>query len=767
MNRTEKGQLILWISEGDKNDSNLVGKKAANLGELANIDAPVPNGFTITTQAYLNLLAHGSLRKKIQDKLAELDVEDSDSLISTAEKIRTHILASPFPKKVKLAITSAYRKLSGALDLQVAVRPSITSLDSKQLPENASFAGQQETFLNIKGEEDLLDAVKHCWASLFSARSLFYFKSHGLNYQDVVLAITIQKMIAAENSGVMFTALPFSGEEGKILIEAVYGLGKGIVHGHFTPDSYTVEKENLEILEKSISEQHEQITEEGRIPISKEYVRKQKISDKTIKELAKWGKRIENHYKRSQDIEWAYANSSIYIVESRPLTTVKKVLDQEKSPPKKSSERPILLTGVGASPGIATGKVSIVNSAKELEKVQEGDILVAPMTDPDYVPAMKKAGAIVTDHGGITSHTAVISRELGLPSVMGTKKATAMLSDQETVTVDGETGNIYEGEFILKEGPQEKPTEKEKKKLKTTQTRKSTATKLYVNLSEPDLAEEIAAQDVDGVGLLRAEFVFASIGAHPRYMLEKGKRTKMVNKIYQGLYQIAKAFDPHPVIYRASDLKTNEYRNLEGGEKYEKEEPNPTLGFRGAARYIKDPEIFKLELEAIKKVRRDYQNVSLMVPFVRTPEELVEVKKIMGQEGLYRSSTFKLWMMVEVPANIIMMEKFLGVGIDGISIGTNDLTQLTLGVDRDNAKMSEKYDQLNEAVLWLVKEAIEEAHEHGITSSICGQAPSLYPPLIEKLIQWGITSVSVSPDKIEQIRERISQAERSRILGTV
>jgi len=759
MTSNKANKLILWFSETDKNDIPLVGGKAANLGELTQIRAPVPDGFTVTATAYFDFIKKGSLAEKIRHELKNLDIEDSDALQNASEKIKTHILSSNMPSVTAKAISKAYRKLSGTRDILVAVRSSATAED---LPE-ASFAGQQETFLNIKGTNEVLKAVKSAWASLFTPRSIFYRETHGFDHLKVGLAVPVQRMVASEVSGVMFTVEPLTNDTSKITIEAVYGLGEGLVQGEFTPDRYLIDKRTLAIEKKNVTTQPFQIGPTGKIPVSKPYQNAQKLPDKYIQEVAAWGKKIEQHYRCPQDIEWAFAHKKIWIVQTRPVTTLKPS-EEDRAAADIADEdinEKLLCSGVGASPGTATGPVKILKSAKELSKIKKGDILVTEMTNPDFVPAMKRAVAIVTDRGGRTSHAAIVSRELGIPCVVGTTNATSMLKEGEIVTVVGAEGRVYEGTYATPQTivtPEENypPITGEAQPLKT-------ATKIYVNLAEPDLAEKVAARNVDGIGLFRAEFMFAEIGKHPRALIKKGKENELTDRLYDGLFTVAKAFSPRPIVYRTNDFKTSEYRNLKGGKEFEKEEDNPMLGFRGAARYIANPEVFLIELEAIKRVRRYYKNLWVMIPFVRTPEELIEVKKIMSSVGLHRGGSFKLWLMVEIPSNVILLEKFIGAGIDGISIGSNDLTQLTLGVDRDNEVLQNLFDERNEAVLTLIRTAIQTASAHGITSSICGQAPSFYPDFCRKLVKWGITSISVNPDAIEKTRKIVYEAEKETV----
>jgi pyruvate,water dikinase len=490
-------------------------------------------------------------------------------------------------------------------------------------------------------------------------------------------------------------------------------------------------------------------TVDKEVKLSKKDGGKQKISDKQIVELAKWGLKLEKHYYFPQDIEWAIENNEIFIVQTRSVTTTK--TEKGKNDDAKLSESDVILKGDPASPGIASGPVKVIFSAKDIDKVLPGDVLVAPETNPDFVPAMKKATAIITDSGGRTSHAAIVSRELGVPAIVGTQIATKILKTGNIVTVNGTKGEIYKGGFATKQAVHIEQF-----------TNVKTATKLYVNLAEPELAEKIAGRNVDGVGLLRAEFMMAGIGIHPKKMIHDGKKQVFINKLAEDLAMFCKAFGERPVVYRASDFKTNEYRNLVGGKAYEPEESNPMLGFRGAFRYVHDPDVFKLELEAIKLVRNKmgYSNLWLMIPFVRTVEELSAVKKIMNQANLERSSSFKLWMMVEIPSNVIMFEKFIEVGIDGVSIGSNDLTMLVMGTDRDNSEVASEFNEMYPAALWAFEHVVKTAHKHGITSSMCGQAVSTYPELVRKLVSWGVTSVSVSPDAIENTRKLLMQTEK-------
>ncbi len=724
---------IVWFEEVDKRDVPLVGGKGANLAEMTKAKIPVPPGFIVTAGAYFRFLKDSGLQSKIAELLQSLDSDDSTKLQEVASRIKGFFSNAAMPSELAEEIKQYYKKLGGGL---VAVRSSATAEDLLE----ASFAGQQETFLNIQGEKEVVVAVQDCWASLFEPRAIFYRQQQNFDHLKVGIAVPVQRMIQSESSGVMFTVEPLTSDRSKIIIEAVYGLGEAIASGEVTPDLYVLEKEGLKIIEKKVAKQARQLVRnlEGDkeetnvwVPIYGPNRLQQKLNDEDIIALAGLGKYIEDLYQFPQDIEWAKEGGELFIVQTRPVTTLNLVSEAEALPQILPT---VLLSGIAASPGRGAGPVKIIPEASQIYKVNKGDILVTEVTTPDFVPAMKRAVAIVTDRGGRTAHAAIVSREMGIPCVVGTGKATKTLTDGQLVTVDGSRGMVYEGKLAEVAVPTVIP-----------ERRIRTRTKLYVNLAEPELAEVVAARDVDGVGLLRAEFMIAEIGEHPRYLISQGRGEEFVERLSQGLSTFTKAFTPRPVVFRTTDLKTNEYRNLRGGQEYEEEEENPMLGYRGCSRYLKDLDTFKLEIEAIKRVRERYNNLWVMIPFVRTVEELDAVKRILESEGLHQSSDFKLWMMVEVPSNIFLMERFLDVGIDGISIGSNDLTQLILGIDRDNPRLAEQFDERNEAVLLALEKAIKTSASRGVTSSICGQAPSVYPELTTKLVEWGITSVSGEP----------------------
>ena len=628
-------------------------------------------------------------------------------------------------------------------------------------------------------------------------KAIFYRVEKGFAHSKVAISAIVQVMVESEKSGVAFSVDPISQDKNKMVIEAVYGLGEAIVSGEVTPDKYTLHKGLLKIIDKKISKQEKMLVRADGgnewVKVKKESINLQKIPDPQIIRLGKLVRDIEKHYKFPQDIEWAIYGSDIYIIQSRPITTLSKEIEEEyrkmaeekaeaiegieegieekigveteklekkvaeMEEKKPVSEARILLKGLGASPGFSTNIVKVLASEKEISKIESGNILVTSMTTPDFVPAMRKASAIITDEGGMTCHAAIVSRELGIPCIVGTGNATKVLKDGMVVTVDANKGIVYEGAVdIAKER-----IEEEKAKYEIV-----TATKIYVNIAEPEIAEKVAKLNCDGVGLLRAEFMIANIGVHPRKLIEEGRENEFIEKLAEGIARIAGAFYPRPVIYRTTDFKSNEYRNLEGGEKYEPIESNPMIGYRGCIRYLKEPDVFRLELRAIKKVRDEMllKNVHVMLPFVRKVDEVIKIKNIMKEEGLERSKDFKLWIMVEVPSTVILIEKFCEAGIDGVSIGSNDLTQLTLGLDRDSSIVAGEFDERDEAVLRSIEHVIKVCKKYNVTVSICGQAPSVWPEYAEKLVEQGITSISVNPDAVERTRRIVASAEQKILL---
>ena len=767
---------IVWFEEVSKEDVGLVGGKGANLGELIRAHFPVPYGFIITSHAYFSFIKEANIDQNIHHILKNINYDNPSELQQASKNIQKLILDVDISRELASSIVKHYDMLvlkeeeyltknlsqvkRSALHLKsvyksplVAVRSSATAED---LP-NASFAGQQETFLNVNGDSHLLLKVKECWASLFTERAIYYRHQQGFDHKKIGLAAVVQRMVQSDKSGVAFSIDPVTNDKSKIVIEAIFGLGEFIVQGRVTPDHYEVDKNSFVILKKEVKQQKEKYVKNGimnkvlRIK-SKEGLL-QKLTDEEILQVALLVKDIEKHYFFPQDLEWAIEKKKVFIVQSRPITTIKdnKLGIKDKEDMIHNSKF-LILSGAPASPGIATGPVVVIYSPHEISKVNKGDILVAPQTNPDYVPAMKKAAAIVTEKGGRTSHAAIVSRELGIPAVVGAEGATKKLHKDKIVTVDGAAGEIYSGKLAHHHITES--VHDGKRNLKTL-------TKVYVNLAEPEQAERIAKLDVDGVGLLRAEFMVAQIGVHPKEFIRKKRQELFVRTLARNLLKFAKPFSPRPVIYRSTDFKTNEYRHLVGGSKYEPKEENPMLGYRGASRYIAEPEVFQMELDAIRLVwKHGYQNLHLMIPFVRRPWELIKIKQLIEQRGLFQLPNFKLYMMIEVPSSVFEIEEFLKIGVDGVSIGTNDLTMMLLGVDRDNAEVAPLYDERSPTVMKALEYVVQTCVRYGVTCSICGQAASDYPELVEQLVSQGLTSVSVNPDAIERTRELIHEIEK-------
>lgn len=753
---TNQPALVLPFSKIRKEDIPHVGGKGANLGEMYSFGIPVPNGFVITAEAYQKVIDHNALQPVIREIIRQTEITNQKELEKASIKIQRLINTCNIPQDLVDEIFDYYSHLKpGDKNPLVAVRSSATAED---LPD-ASFAGQQESFLDIKGESNLIQAVRRAWASLWGARAIFYRATKGFDHFKVYLAIPVQLMVQSDISGVLFSVNPVNKNKNQVVVESIWGLGDYIVQGVVNPDHYVVNKDTLTIhsrqnVPQTIMEIHDYPSGVKKVKVPENKINAPKLSDEQVIELAKLSIKVHQHYFFPQDSEFAVENGKIYLVQTRPITTLnlekgKQVISEDQLNNLKQ-----LIQGEPASFGIGFGKVVKIKSAKEIDKVEEGDVLVTEMTAPDFVPAMKRAAAIVTDKGGQTSHAAIVSRELGVPAVVGAKIASKLLKDNQVITVNGATGVVYNG-------VPEKRKAVESKDFKEEEFPK-TATKVYVNLGEPDLASIVAQGNSDGVGLLRAEFMIAEIGTHPKKMIHEGKSQVFIEKLAENLAKFTHSFGDRPVVYRATDFKTNEYRNLTGGQQYEPVEPNPMLGYRGCYRYISDESVFNLELEAIKIVRNKmgYKNLHLMIPFVRTVDELVKVKRIISASGLSRSNTFKLWMMVEIPSNVILLEDFINVGIDGVSIGSNDLTMLILGTDRDNETVAGEFDERNPAVLWALEHVVKTAARRHITCSLCGQAASLYPDLVDKLVSWGITSVSVSPDAVDNTRRVIAHIEK-------
>ncbi|MDD5651263.1 MAG: phosphoenolpyruvate synthase [Candidatus Nanoarchaeia archaeon] len=763
---------VIWFKDISEDDIGIVGGKGLNLGIMYNLKFPVPPGFVVTAQAFKDFLETTRLNKTIYKLLEDLDIQDTDKLEKTAKKIQDSILDKEVPEQIIDDIKNAYENISvdlsifrsaskSALDIikagrdipWVAVRSSATAED---LPET-SFAGQQETFLNIKGNDNVVRAVQRCWASLFTARAIYYRTKNNFPHDKVLIAVVVQKMIDSESSGVMFSINPATNNKNEVVIETGFGLGEAIVGGQITPDTYIVDKNTYEIKDKKIAYQSwmyardEVLRRTNKVQLSPAKAKEQKIPDEIIIKLAEIGKRLEKHYGKPQDVEYAIEHGRVYIVQTRSVTTEAKVNIAKTHGDINATP---ILTGLGASPGIGSGTVKIVYDIADLNKIQKGDILVTVMTNPDFVVAMQKASAIITDEGGLTSHAAIVSREMGIPCIVGTEKATKIFKEGDTLTVDGTNGKVYKGKLQLEES----------KKEKIDYPYRETKTKIYMNLGEPDKIDQYKDLYFDGIGLMRLEFVISDkVGEHPNYLIRTGQQNKYIDELYEGIKKVASNIENKPMIVRFSDFKTNEYKDLKGGEEFEPHEDNPMIGWRGVSRYVSEEfkEAFKLECKAILKVREEYKNVYVMLPFVRTVDEVKKCLEIMKQVGLERNNEFKIYLMAEVPSMALIPEEFAELDVDGVSIGSNDLTQLCLGVDRDSSRLGRMgyFDERNPAVLKAIHNIISTFTAKGITVSLCGQSASEYPEIVKFLVKEGITSISVNPDVVNKVRFDVYDVE--------
>jgi pyruvate,water dikinase len=806
--------IIVWLGEEAAGDAKLVGGKAAGLSGMIKAGIPVPPGFIVTTEAYKQFVLESGIAGYIKYVLEEVVVSGKPSEYEKAsELIRSKFVRTPMPHRIVSEIVEAYRRLaelSGVEEPLVAVRSSATVED---LPE-ASFAGQQETYLNVKGADSVVEMVKRAWSSLWTARALSYRDSLNVDHEAALMAVIVQKMVNSRSSGVAFTIHPVTGEEDKVVIEAIWGLGEYIVGGKVTPDRFVISKSNLEILEKRVSEKRKALFYDPRsssnveveVPVGDEDVKnlhlkypeiaelivkhgvradRQALNDDEVRVLAGLALKVESYFGKPMDVEWAIdadipGPNNIFLVQARPETvwSKRKAVEKPREEVVEVEAGKVLVKGIPASPGVAYGKAVVALTVDEAaRKMKKGDILVTKMTDPDWVPYMKIASAIVTDEGGMTAHAAIVSRELGIPAVVGTGNATKVLRDGLEITVDGSRGVVYAGRVEVEVKPQPAPTPA----LQVQQavvpaelliaTYPTTATKIYMNLGEPEEIDRYKHLPFDGIGLMRIEFIIASwIGYHPLYLIEQGRGVYFIDRLAEGIARVASTIYPRPVVVRFSDFKTNEYAKLKGGEKYEAlDERNPMIGWRGVSRYISPQyeQAFRLEVRAIKKAREEWglKNVWVMFPFVRTTWELQKALKLLEDEGLERSRDFKVWIMVEVPSTVFLADEFARM-VDGFSIGSNDLTQLILGADRDSGLLAKMgyFDERDPAVLKAVRHIIRTAKRHGVTSSICGQAPSVYPEIVEFLVREGIDSISVNPDAVIATRRLVSSIERKILL---
>ncbi|MGD1057548.1 MAG: phosphoenolpyruvate synthase [Solirubrobacteraceae bacterium] len=750
-----------------RSDTAYAGGKGANLGELTSAGLPVPDGFVVGAPAYAEFLAHTGLRERLAALLDSVDVEDTAALQAASAAARELFDQTPVPEPLAQEIRVAYGSLAGGPDqdprLPVAVRSSATAEDT----DATSFAGMNETYLNIRGGVAVIDAVRRCWRSLFGSRTIYYRGVNHFGQADMDIAVVVQRQIESTRAGVMFTVNPATGQRDELVIEGSFGLGEAVVSGSVSPDRYVVEKATLAIRRREVHHKDLVIEYDPRghgtrqRMLSEDQALQPVLSDDEVVAVAELGRRIEQHYEFPQDTEWAFdPDGALWMLQSRPITTLHDTVGTE------------LLHGLGGAPGSAVGAARVLKTLDEASSLNDGDVLVTHMTSPDWLPLLRRAAAVVTDSGGMTCHAAIVSRELGIPCVVGTGEATRKLRDGELITVDATRGVVLEGARPATNAPAD-----------TTATPSTaagnnardipgfsapvTATQILVNLSEPSQVQRVKDLPVDGVGLLRAEMMVleALAGDHPRTLLEEGRGEEFVARMAEGLTTFAQGFAPRPVTYRTIDFRTNEFSGLRGGERFEPHESNPMIGYRGALRYTREPDVFALELAALRQVwDAGLHNLHVMLPFVRTTRELRACRELIAQSGLLDRPGFELWVMAEVPSVLFNLADYAALGVTGISVGSNDLTQLLLGADRDNEVLAETFDERDPAVTAYLRELIPTANRLGLRTSICGQAPSVHPEYAELLVRAGIDAISVSVDVVARTRALVATAEQRVLL---
>ena len=767
---SQLAEFVRPFARLSRKDVAYAGGKGANLGELVSAGLPVPDGFVVGAPAYAAFCAQTGLRERLAELLDEIDVEDTVALEAASTAARELFDVTPVPESLQQEIRSGHGQLLGE-DRQapVAVRSSATAEDTV----DTSFAGMNETFLNVRGADAVIDAVRRCWRSLFGARTIYYRGMNGLEQAEMDIAVVVQRQVASTRAGVMFTVNPATGRRDELVIEGSLGLGEAVVSGSVSPDRYVVDKATLAIRRREVHRK-DLIIEfapaggtRKRTPSEGESLRAA-LADEEVIAVAELGRRIEEHYGSPQDTEWAFdPDGALWMLQSRPITALHDDASTDLGA-EPSEPQAVLLRGLGGAPGSASGAARVLTSLADASSLNEGDVLVTHMTAPDWLPLLRRAAAVVTDSGGMTCHAAIVSRELGIPCVVGTGEATHRLRDGEIVTVDATRGLVLEGARESRPAPLSPGGQATGATTGAPAAAAPvTATQILVNLSEPSQVQRVKGLPVDGVGLLRAELMVleALAGDHPRILLEEGRGEEFVSRMAEGLNVFAAGFAPRPVTYRTIDFRTNEFSGLRGGERFEPHEANPMIGYRGALRYTREPDVFLLELAALGRVWDGGQrNLHVMLPFVRSTRELRRCRELIVESGLFDRPGFELWVMAEVPSVLFNLKEYAALGVTGISIGSNDLTQLLLGADRDNEVLAETFDERDPAVTAYLRELIPRARELGLRTSICGQAPSVHPEYAELLVRAGIDAISVSVDVLDRTRALVAAAEQRVLL---